>query len=242
MKTMNLIAGLALALSVTACGGKGTAKLQFSSGARSPAIKMDPAVAQSLGFVGADSFQMKLIAAYLAEDINPSTQNNVGMTSMFWLNSDCADDIMSCTTDPTSNGGKDEEGNNWRHTVTSFFDFSNVANVNTTLNSQGREIDTGTYKYVRLEFCKWQGSASYPNIKWSYSAVSSGAEQSFSQSSCNVTAEISPPIEVKDGDTVTITLAYSLDGTLVASGGATAANCAGGFCFTLPTFTPSASK
>lgn len=224
----------------SACGGKGTARLQFSNSAAAPnTVRITAQQAQALGFTAASSFKMKLIAAYLAEDMDPVTQNNVGNTSMFWLNSDCSDDIMSCTTDPTTNGGKDEQGNTWRHTVSSFFDFSNVATVNTTLNSQGREIDTGTYKYVRLEFCKWQGTDSnYDNIKWSYN----GTEHSFAQSSCNVTAAISPPIEVKSGDTVTITLAYSLDGTLVASGGSTASNCADGYCFTLPAFSPSASK
>lgn len=234
MKRTNLFTAVALALLLSACGGKGTAKLQFSNGAR---------LQESLALTAADSFQMKTIAAYLAEDIDPTTQNNIGKTSMFWLNSDCADDITSCTTDPSSNSGKDEQGSTWRHTVTSFFDFSNVATVNATLNSQGREIETGTYKYVRLEFCKWQGTdPAYNNIRWSSSLVSSGATQSFSQSSCNVTAAISPPIEVKNGDTVTVTLAYSLAGTLLASGGSTAGNCAGGYCFTLPTFTPSASK
>ena len=169
MKIQKLFIAFALASALSACGGKGTAKLQFSNGARSPQLKISDADAQALGFTSADSFQMKLIAAYLAEDIDPTTQNNVGNTTMFWLNPDCSEDITSCTTDPTTNGGKDEQGNTWAHTVTTFFDFSNVTNVNTALNSQGREIDTGTYKYVRLEFCKWQGtSATYNNIKWSF--------------------------------------------------------------------------
>ena len=245
MKSLQLIASLVIAATLSACGGKGTAKLQFSAGSRiapsskTHTIAVTPAEAQAMGLAAASSFQMKLIAAYLAEDIDPATQNNVGMTSMFWLNSECADDIMSCDTDPNVNGGKDEEGNTWRHTVTSFFDFSNVANVNSTLNSQGREIDTGTYKYVRLEFCKFQPTLA--NIKWSYS-TGSISDDTFAQSSCNVTREISPPIEVADGDTVTITLAYDLNGTVISSGGATNDNCSGGFCFTLPTFNPSATK
>ncbi|MBU6374936.1 MAG: hypothetical protein KGQ59_02965 [Bdellovibrionales bacterium] len=238
MKVLRLISFCALALSLSACGGKATAKLQFSKASSSPQLKETSPLER--GLTAAHSFKMKFIAAYLSEDINPTTQNNTGKTSMFWLNSECSDDIKSCTTDPTSNGGKDEDGVSWRHTIMSFFDFSNVPNVNTTLNSQGREIDTGTYKYVRLEFCKWQGTENptYNNIKWT--AVDGGTEYSFSQPSCGVTAEISPPMEVAAGESVTITLNYSLENTLQSGTGPS--NCAGGTCFSLPTFTPSVTK
>ena len=244
MKTFNLIASLALAATLSACGGKGTAKLQFSAASRlapsskTHSISVTPAEAQAMGLAAASSFQMKLIAAYLAEDIDPSTQNNVGMTSMFWLNSECGDDIMHCDVDSSVHGGLAEDGSPWTHTVSTFFDFSNVTTVNSTLNSQGREIETGTYKYVRMEFCKY--SPTTPNIKWTYNS----STNQFAQSSCNVTREITPPIEVADGDTVTITLAYDLANSVSAGGGGGAgSNCDGsGNCFVLPTFTPSASK
>ncbi len=40
--------------------------------------------------------EMKLIALYLAEDVDPTSQNNIGKTEMVWLNPDCTS-IDSCT-------------------------------------------------------------------------------------------------------------------------------------------------
>lgn len=85
-----------------------------------------------------------------------------------------------------------------------FFDFSNVNTVTATLNSQGRTIVATTYKYVRLEFCKYEPVTA--NIKWS----GGGESGEFAQPSCNTTREISPPITVNDGESVTINLSYSL--------------------------------
>jgi hypothetical protein len=228
--SIRMITGLFCLVLLSACGGSGTARLQFrdATAALSQKESQSP---QSLA--AAASFQMKLIAAYLAEDVDPVTQNNTGMTSMFWLNTECADDVSNCNI-----SSPDANGTSWSRTISSFFDFSNVAAVNAALNSQGRSIDTGTYRYVRLEFCKYGPPAdnSDPNIKWSYS---SETNVSLSRANCGVTRAIDPPIEVQDGDSVTITLSYSLDGTITAGAGS---GCAGGFCFEVPEFTPAASK
>jgi hypothetical protein len=64
---------------------------------------------------------------------------------------------------------------------------------------------------------------------------------SFAQSACNVTAAINPPIEVKDGDSVTITLEYSL-ANAISTGNSGDANCNGTTCFQIPTFVPAATK
>lgn len=135
---------------------------------------------------------------------------------------------------------QDDDGGTWSHKVTSFFDFSSVATVNAALNSQGRSIDTGTCRYVRLEFCKYgpPTNNSDPNINWTYS-TGSVTDAPLSQASCGVTRPIDPPIEVKAGDAVTITLAYTMDGTITTG---TAPSCQSNYCFSLPTFTPSASK
>jgi hypothetical protein len=228
-----LLSLLALTLPLTGCGksgssGSATAKLKFSNATPVAMHQMN------LTSPGADSFKMKLIAAYVAEDMDLVTQNNVGTTSMFYLNSECGDDISHCDTSLSVHGGLSEDGSPWTHAVTAPFDFSDVSSVNTALNAQGRSIEATTYKYIRLEFCKY--SPDTPNIFWTYSADVAG-EHSFAQPSCNVTRAIDPPLTLAPGETVTINLSYSMDGTLYSSGGGD--NCAGSHCFTIPTFIPS---
>jgi hypothetical protein len=236
MMTRPILFALAL-FTLSACGktGSGSAKLQFrdTTNALMNAHLDSASIAPS---DDATAFKMKLIAAYLAEDINPTTQNNVGVTSMFYLNPECGDDITHCDTDGSVNGGRAEDGNPWAHIVDELFDFSDVPSVNNALNSQSRSIEATTYRYVRLEFCKY--SPTTHNISWTYG----GTTNTFAQSSCNVTAAIPGGLTVNDGDSVTINLAYSLAGTVIDSGGYNGPNCSGGKCFTLPTFVPSASK
>src|SRR3569833_3334828 len=72
-----------------ACSGA-SVKFQMSN---------DTAVARtSDGAAATDGvvLKLKLIAAYLAEDVDPVTMNNVGATEMIWLNPQCQDDISGC--------------------------------------------------------------------------------------------------------------------------------------------------
>lgn len=227
----------------SACGGKGTAKLQFAqtgnaSLIQSRVMQSDPETI--LSTYTATGFKKKLIAAYLAEDVDPVTQNNRGNTSMFWLNTDCADDISNCNA-----FSPDGNHSTWPHLVNSYFDFTNLSATNDALNSQGRSIDTGTYRYVRLEFCKYGAPADNDpttgqhNIEWSYG----GESGNIAESSCTVTTALPAPIEVSKGDEVTVTLTYSLLGSVTEnSSGTPSSACTAHYCFSSPTFTPSASK
>lgn len=234
---------IVLNLAITACGSKNnnrrptaSATLQFAKTETPVPTKVTKKVGATMYQAPADHFEMKLIAAYISENIDQN-QNNVGQTSMFYLNPECGDDIMHCDVDPTANGGLAEDGNPWTHIVNSFFDFSNLDTVNQMLNLQGRPVEVATYRYVRLEFCKYAPSAGHENIKWGIGNVTG----SFAQSACNVTAEINPPIEVQEGNQVTVTLSYTLDGAIYLSASGDK-NCSGNVCFQLPKFTPSASK
>lgn len=203
----------------------GTATLKFALSTASTRVE---------NRADASGFQMKLIAAYLAEDIDATTGSNVGNTAMIYLNPTCADDISHC--DVTA--GTAEDGTPFTKIVTDFFDFTSATAANTALNAQGLAIAAGTYKYARLEFCKY-ADGSDPNIKWSYSA-GSVSNASFKQNSCTVNSAVfSPTVTVAAGSSVEITLSYSLSGTVTAGSGGS--NCSGGFCFSLPQFTPSAA-
>lgn len=240
---ISLCSVLALTILTSACGGTGTAKLQFAQiGSHSQMLSagMHSNSEVRLSSYDPTVFKKKLIAAYLAEDVDSVTQNNIGNTSMFWLNTECADQISNCNVFSI-----DSSHSTWPHVVSSFFDFTNIAATNDALNSQGRSIDIGTYRYVRLEFCKNgvpadnDPATGQHNIEWSY-----GGETGYiAESSCTVTTALTTPIEVLKGDILTVTLTYSLAGSVTEnSSGSSNSNCTAHYCFNVPTFTPSASK
>lgn len=133
--------------------------------------------------------------------------------------------------------------------ITQFFGLSSPASVNLALNSQAKSVQVGTYKYVRLEFCKYnQGNSE--NIQW---GITGGPVQQFQRNMCTVnSAEMNPPLSLAEGQTVTLTLSYDISQAVstevsdLNNGGQNQnVDCydAGGGsykCFTLPSFTPSA--
>ncbi len=185
-------------------------------------------------------FGMKLIAAYLAEDIDPDTQSNLGQTLMFYLNEDCEEDIMHCDI----SGGTAEDNNPIDHIigVDNYFDLTNPADVNEQLNQQTRDVIAGTFQYVRMEFCKLNSEGA-DNVEWSYDGV---ALRSFALSMCTVTsAKITPPIEISDTSTAaTFIASYDPVGSISTGPEAVGNDCTTDtegtkVCFTVPTFVPS---
>ncbi len=186
-------------------------------------------------------FAMKLASVYLAENVDPVTQNNVGNNAMLWTSPHCtsADDC-------------------------SLFDFARpTATVNADLNSEELDVDPGTYRYVRMEFCYHGDRPTQPNIVWSGGDMTT--PHGFLEMECGVTsAEYNPPLELRPGDSVSVDVGYDLTGAtsvgqpnpddpaghaLTADDGhgvgfddcvVDAAN-ATKTCFRVPQFTPSAS-
>jgi hypothetical protein len=235
---------LALA-SLAACGerGGGTAKVAFANGTGALMNVMSSPLSSFAPFATeeASTFQMKLIAVYLTEDIAEGTGNNVGQTAMVYLNNDCQDDIMHCDI----SGGNAEDGQPMSKVISSYFDFAqDSAAVNTAINAQGRSISAGTYKYARIEFCKYNNENAN-NIKWA-AASTPGTVTEFKRNSCTVnSAEFATPITVTEGGSVTVTLSYDLSATVETgassqSGDSCTGTSAPYTCFTMPTFVPSA--
>ena len=247
---MTLSVGLIASCSKSKSGSEGSASatLKFSNVVNQPLgfqrflNLLDTLFFQkafAVNYEAATQFKMKLIAAYLTEDINPTTQNNMGMTSMFYLNPDCQDDIMHCDI----SGGTAEDGQPMSKVVSNYFDFGLTSEaVNAALNAQSRSISPTTYKYVRLEFCKYNHENSQ-NIIWGGHGVDS---KSFQRNSCTVnSAVMDPPLQVADGDSVTVRIAYDYSQSISIGSGSFGDDCSGSgdqqVCFRLPSFTPSAS-
>jgi len=231
-----------LALALTACGGA-EVKLRMDNRTSAPA-------ALALAGSTARTFKMKLVAVYLAEDVDPVTQDNTGNTAMIWVNPACGDDLEHCMPSGSPGGGP---------RITEYFDFSlPTFQVNAALDGQGRSIDAGTYRYARIEFCKYS-QPTEPNLVWSGPGMT--ALRTMSVGDCGRTSQVmDPPLELKSGDSATVTLAYDLEQSIVA--GPPSAGGQGGqidgvphwfrdcedvdastrVCMDLPDLTPSASK
>lgn len=152
-----------------------------------------------------DYLGIKLLAAYIAEDIDPQTYNNVGATEIIYLNPQCKENIRDCGVNP----------NNDSIFVTDYFNFArSSAEVNEELGSQQRTVSPGSYKYVRLEFCKY-GTGGSPNFAYRAGNMTSNFE--FSLPMCTITQLASEMIVVSEQDTVTITLSYNLTDSVFVS-------------------------
>ena len=102
MKNFKFIASLLITvLSLSSCNKKnddsktGTVKLQLDSVTASSLSSYQPIATLGTcpsGFtcLTPTSFQMKILAAYVVEDIDPTTSDNVGQVGMVWLNPKCS--------------------------------------------------------------------------------------------------------------------------------------------------------
>lgn len=178
---------------------------------------------------------IKLIAAYIVENVDPITQNNVGTITMFYTNPQCLGDLSKCGVNPETD----------EILVEDYFDFSqDSAAVNTALGAQASEVTPGTYRYVRLEFCK-EGTGGNPNI--AFKAADMASNHGFPVSMCTVNAELDPPLVIVAGDTVEISLAYDITGSVLVQASNVGSNdyctdTSPSYCLTVPTFTPAAIK
>jgi hypothetical protein len=187
--------------------GKGTVKLAMAN-ATAGALALDSGDVIALAVPA--SYKARLVAVRL-------NRTRMSDGTLIWLNPNCTDE-PTCTTDLT--GGADGTSGNG-----SFFEFARPsAEINADLNSQGRQLDAGTYVDVSMIFC---GSDKHgdPDDPTYINVIS---DDGSAKMPCTYASEVfATPLELKDGETVTVTLSYDLEGA-----GKT----------TQPVFVPSATK
>ena len=249
-------AALIAALAAAGCEAGASARLALANQTTAPTARTAAVLADGT------SLRLKMIAVYLAQDVDPATMNNVGETQMIWLNPQCNDDIDGCNiagfTQPAG------------PRITDYFDLARPsAEVNAELNSQGASVTPGTYRYARVELCKAYGGEQTPTVPalmWAGPGMAS--EQPFTSGDCGRTSlPFDPPLELATGDSVEVTLGYDLGAAIVAGAPGPSAGCsmtiaghndAGGaphcfrtcvnvdagsrVCMDFPDFTPSATK
>src|SRR5262249_39903003 len=128
--------------------------------------------------------------------------------------------------------------------VTKYFDFARPsAEVNAELNSQPNKVYPHTYKFVSISWCE---GAATNNVQFQAEGMSE--PYATSTGGCGSTsAEAVPPISIGEGESVTISLSYSIDGIVSGSGGGNICwtdpdDSTVSRCLTMPVMTPSASK
>ncbi len=215
---------LATVIALSGCGtkvGTGTVNVAFinstgalmssiaSFGARSLIGEMD---LQSGGpYLGVDPtiYQMKLVAMYLVEDIDGSS-NNVGALTRIWTSNKCDADLTLCGIGPSAGSY-----------IVDYFDLAaGTAAVNQTLASYQRDsaeasVNAGTYRYIRLDFQGATGSSdpTSPNLKFGTSSAHEVRAQVG-----NLDVQLADPLVIVEGDTFTVNLAYDLEARFYSSG------------------------
>lgn len=197
---------LALAAACAAgCQGSATASLALANQTGQAARTLQDDV-----LADGTSLRLRILAVYLAEDVDPATMNNIGATEIVWLNPQCHGDITGCNVDGfTLPAGP---------RVTDYFDLARpTAEVDAELNSQDAAIAPGTYRYARVEMCKSYDTSppTSPTMMWAGPGMT--AEQPFTSGDCGRTsAPFASPMTLADGDAVTVTLGYDLAQAIVA--------------------------
>lgn len=184
---------------LAACTGSATAQLELHN---------DTPVARTQNVLADGTvLRLKMIAVYLSEDVDPTTQNNTGLTSMIWLNDECQGDISGCNSDAFATSG---------NRVTTFFDLARPsAEVTAELNAQQSPIEPGTYRYARVEMCKAQPGeqAMAPTLAWR--APGMDHEETIATGDCARTSlPFDPPLVLADGDAVSVALGYDLSSAI----------------------------
>jgi hypothetical protein len=193
----------ALAAASVGCSGAGEATSATSAkaklllenatgGGASTALSAQSVGGLRLSSEGAPStahFSMKMSNISLLEDVDPVTQDDVGFAPALWVNPNCT-------------SADDCDG----------FDFARpTAVVNADLNSQALDVAAGTYRYLRMELCYHGERPTEPNIEWQGGSMTS--PHGIVSEMCAVTStEYDPPLVLKPGDSVSVSLGYDLSG------------------------------
>ena len=119
-----------------------------------------------------------------------------------------------------------------------------IDEVNAMLNSQKMGVAAGTYKYVRMEFCKDLPSDDFTghyNVR--FQAGNMTAPFEYRSGECGITTKAIEPLVVKPGTSLVLNLAYSIEYLSGFCPGMTGFSCdtlGTSFCSAIPKFYPTA--
>lgn len=220
------ILGFLMTLALVACGKKdnqGKVNVQFANATQSAVRGEMEAISprglmramnlqSETGLLGVTPtiYQIKLVAFYLTEDIDPVTWDNVGGAVRIWTSSKCDEDLHQCGIDPATAGPY----------VVDYFDLAqgsaavNEAFKGYTRTSKNDRISAGTYRYLRMDFSGkvTDENANFPNLKFG----TTEAHEVRAQDS-GFTVKLPEPLVIKDGESFNVDLAYNLENSFYES-------------------------
>jgi hypothetical protein len=199
--------GSALALATTfGCSGGAEVKVAFDHQSAHPGA-LTVAGGQRPGVFG-----VKLVALYLAEDVDGQTLDNVGGVTRLWSNPACDQELRRCGVGPSAGA----------YQVKDYFDLALPSEeVNARLNAQGAEVTPGTYRYLRMDMAGIQDIGSSadqtaPNLR--FGADPTSAHEVRFHTNMEM-LPLDPPLVLTSGDTVTVTLSYDLGASYFSGAG-----------------------
>ncbi len=127
---------------------------------------------------------------YIVEDVNNQTKNNIGTSDMVYLNPECKGDISNCALDPAdwSRITLNPKLTFLEYVVTTYFNLTSPESANVDLNAQDNPIWAGTFRYVRIEFCKTQSGYNQPIPNIGFQAGNMTEPYYFPLAECGVTS------------------------------------------------------
>ncbi len=189
-RARTVLLGIAAASVAGGCGAEGEVRLEM---AHQTVMTRQSHVGAPEGAtaIAPTDFGLKMLSAYLAEDVDPDSQNNVGAVARVWVNRDC----------PSDDGCTDAD--------VGFSDLIDPTALNQTLAGEARPVAVGSYRYIRFDFCI--GGATGANVRFATAGTAKPVELTYG--GCGVTSlRAEPAIEVVEGSLVRVALDYDLDG------------------------------
>jgi hypothetical protein len=193
----------ALVVATAACQGSASVKMAFdnrATGGQGQALTLADGQTPTV-------FGVKMTAVYLVEDVAPD-MNNVGEVGRIWVNPVCDEGLHQC-------GIARDKANR----VTDFFDLAlPTEEVNRNLNAQVHDIKPGTYRYLRVDFTgplplDVANDPTLTNLRFG----ADGFVSEVRSRQNGATVKIDPPLELADGDSVTVALGYDYRGSYFPS-------------------------
>jgi hypothetical protein len=218
----SIVSASFIALATAACGkktdlGKVQVSLSNSSGSASLALTPEGSTGtvvvqdgRSLAAYQATSWALKIISIYLVEDVSGDGWTNVGPTSYIWINPACGIETRSSGEITMAN-----ESNCNPSAINTYFELArSSAEVNADLSSQNIPVAAKTYRYVHMDLCD-NRNGSESNIKIASTTGGLPTPIPLRTGNCVVLSKIDPPLTVKDGDNVKLSLGYDLSKAIV---------------------------
>lgn len=149
-----------------------------------------------VGYLTPSTFDVKIAAVYLSEDIDPNTSDNIGLTPMIYLNPACNGDVTSYSNEDLN-----------------YFNFAAEPDVvSEQMNAKAEAIPALTYRYVRIEFFK-ESNDGYKNVRWGTEDFT----QEFLNGTGVITVKFDEAISVEDGQAIRVVLEYDISESIVVN-------------------------